>query len=39
MIRRLRARLRRPMNLERRLSQLDRRAAQYDARLRNGGPR
>lgn len=39
MIRRLRARLRRPMNLKRRLAELDRRTAQYDARLREGGPR
>lgn len=39
MIRRLRARLRRPMNLNRRLAELDRRADQYDARMREGGPR
>jgi len=34
MIARLRARWRRPMNLDRRLADLDRRAAQYDKRLR-----
>jgi len=38
MIARLRARLRRPMNLDRRLAALNRRAAEYDARHR-GGPR
>jgi len=34
MIDRLRARLRRPMNLDRRLAELNRRAAEYDARHR-----
>jgi len=38
MISRLRARWRRPMNLDRRLAELNRRATEYDARHR-GGPR
>jgi hypothetical protein len=38
MIGRLRARLRRPMKLDRRLAELNRKAAEYDARHR-GGPR
>jgi len=38
MIRRLRARFRRPMSLDRRLAELNRRAAEYDDRHR-GGPR
>lgn len=38
MIRLIRARLRRPMNLDRRLAELNRRAAEYDARHR-GDPR
>lgn len=33
MIRRLRARLRRPMSLKRRLAELDRRAAAYHAQM------
>lgn len=39
MIARLRARLRRPMNLDRRLAEYDRRTAQYDKRLRRKEPR
>jgi len=38
MIRRLRARWRRPLTLDNRLREYDRRAADYDARMR-GGPR
>jgi hypothetical protein len=38
MIRRFRARWRRPMTLNRRLAELERRNAQYHARFR-GGPR
>lgn len=37
MIRILRARLRRPMSLDRRLREYDRRAAQYDKSFREGG--
>lgn len=38
MIAMLRARLRRPMNLDRRLREYDRRDAQYHALLRRGRP-
>lgn len=38
MIRRLRARMRRPMSLKRRLAELDRRNAQYHARMRGDQP-
>lgn len=39
MIRRFRARWRRPMNLDQRNTERDRRAAMYDARFREGSPR
>ena len=39
MIARLRARWRRPMNLEQRNAERDRRAAEYYTRLREGGAR